>query len=246
MQDKKVAIIIPTKNEEEYLPHLIESIENQTYRNYIIIVSDANSMDRTREIAEKKNAIVVEGGMPFTGRNNGAKKAMELNVDLLIFIDADIILPDKHFLEKAIDEFYTRNLDLAGTLQIPYDIVKGEIQISKNIKFRIIYSTANIVMKALEKSHRPMFQVCMFAKPEVHKKIRGFKPLEYGEDSKYAMDAKNAGFKFGILRTVKKVLISPRRYKQKGFFKSGVPYFLTAFIFGKKFVHGKTKMKYFD
>ncbi len=246
MLDKKIAIVIPTKNEEEYLPRLIQSIEIQTYKNYVVIVADADSKDRTRDIAKDKNYIVVEGGMPYAGRNNGAKKAMELDVDLIVFIDSDIILPDKYFLQKAIDEFYERNLDIAGTLQIPYDIVDDEIKISKNIIFHSIYSTANLVMKGLEKSHRPMFQVCMFVKPEVHKKIRGFKALEYGEDSKYSIDARHAGFKFGILRTVKKLLISPRRYKQKGFFKSGVPYFLTAFLFGKKFVHGKTRKKYFD
>ncbi len=246
IQNRKLAIIVPAKNEEKYLPDLLESIENQTYKNYVIIVADANSTDKTREVAREHNAIIVQGGMPFTGRNNGAAKAMELNADLLVFIDADIILPDKYFLEKAVDEFYSRNLDLAGTLQVPYKKVDGKINISKNIKFRIIYGTANLVMKALENSKRPMFQVCMFVRPEVHKKLGGFKDLEYGEDSDYSIRARNAGFKFGILKSVGKVLISPRRYEQKGFFKSGVPYFLTAFIFGKKFVYGKTRIKYFD
>ena len=246
MQNKKVAIIIPTKNEEKYLPNLLSSIEEQTYKNYVVIVADANSTDRTVEIAHEKNAIVIAGGMPFTGRNNGAKKAMELNADLLVFIDADIILPDKYFLEKAVDEFYSRNLDIAGTLQIPYCMIDGKVVLSKKLKYRIIYGSANFVMKALENSKRPMFQVCMFAKPEVHKAVKGFKALEFGEDSDYSITARNAGFKFGILKSVNKVLISPRRYEQKGFFKSGAPYFLVAFVLGKKFAHGKTKFKYFD
>jgi glycosyltransferase involved in cell wall biosynthesis len=244
--NKRLAIIIPTKNEEKYLPYLLDSLEEQTYKNYFLIIADAHSTDKTTEIAKQRGAIVVEGGMPFTGRNNGAEKAFDLGADLLVFIDADIILPNKYFLENSIDEFYDRNLDIAGTLQIPYEFKDGQVIVSKKPKFHIIYGTSNIVMSALEKTKRPMFQVCMFVKPEVHKYIGGFKALEYGEDSKYSIEAREAKFNFGILRKGGKVLISPRRYEAKGFIKSGVPYFLAGFILGKNFVYGKTKKKYFD
>lgn len=69
------SIVIPTYNEEEYLPKLLESIKMQSYDDYEIIVADANSNDRTREIAEEYGCIVVEGGLPAVGRNNGAKVA---------------------------------------------------------------------------------------------------------------------------------------------------------------------------
>ena len=46
------SIIIPTYNEEEYLPVLLDSIKEQDFNDYEIIVADANSSDRTREIAE--------------------------------------------------------------------------------------------------------------------------------------------------------------------------------------------------
>lgn len=69
------SIVIPTYNEEEYLPKLLESIKMQSYDDYEIIVADANSNDRTREIAEEYGCIVVDGGLPAVGRNNGAKVA---------------------------------------------------------------------------------------------------------------------------------------------------------------------------
>ena len=48
-----LSIIIPTYNEEEYLPLLLESIKQQDFRDYEIIVADANSKDNTVKIAEE-------------------------------------------------------------------------------------------------------------------------------------------------------------------------------------------------
>ena len=71
----KLSIIIPTYNEEEYLPKLLYSIKEQEFKDYEIIVADAGSVDRTREIAESNGCKVIEGGLPAVGRNNGAKIA---------------------------------------------------------------------------------------------------------------------------------------------------------------------------
>jgi len=39
----KLSIIIPALNEENYLPKLLQSISNQDYDNYEIIIADNNS-----------------------------------------------------------------------------------------------------------------------------------------------------------------------------------------------------------
>ena len=48
-----LSIIIPAYNEERYLPKLLNCIKKQTYRDYEVIVADANSKDKTRQIAKK-------------------------------------------------------------------------------------------------------------------------------------------------------------------------------------------------
>ena len=58
----KLSIIIPTYNEEEYLPKLLESIKMQDFTDYEVIVADANSKDNTRKIATDYGAKVVDGG----------------------------------------------------------------------------------------------------------------------------------------------------------------------------------------
>jgi len=48
-----ISIIIPCRNEEKRLPKLIESLKNQTYKNFEVIVVDDGSEDGTRELARK-------------------------------------------------------------------------------------------------------------------------------------------------------------------------------------------------
>ena len=87
----KISIIIPTYNEEEYLPKLLESIKSQDFTDYEVIVADAQSDDNTREIAKEYGCIVVEGGLPGPGRNRGAEVAQG---EILLFLDSDLELTE--------------------------------------------------------------------------------------------------------------------------------------------------------
>ncbi len=236
-------IIIPAKNEKKYLPILLKSIKKQSFKNLEIIVADANSNDKTREIAKSYGCQIVKGGMPDEGRNNGAKKITKNHPDIFVFIDADTELPSKNFLEYALVEFNSRNLDIAGTIQEPIKTNKT----FKNLTYRFFYGIANLFISINQYTKNPMMQNCMFAKKEAHVKIGGFKALEFGEDSKYAKDAVEKGYKFGILKTPGKVLISPRRFEDKGLIKMlhTYLYYNTSRLFGYEFIRGKSK-RYFD
>ena len=85
-----LSIVIPTFNEEKFLPHLLKSLKEQTFKDFEIIVADNNSTDATRSVAINVGAKVVKGGLPARGRNNGAKVARG---EWLLFLDADVILP---------------------------------------------------------------------------------------------------------------------------------------------------------
>ena len=110
-----LSIIIPTLNEEKNLPNLLKSIERQGLSNpekLEIIVADAGSQDRTREIAKEFGCKVIKGGLPAKGRNEGAKVAKG---DLLLFLDADVVLTE-NCLKEALKEFQERNLAVASCL----------------------------------------------------------------------------------------------------------------------------------
>ncbi|MBN2884454.1 glycosyltransferase [Patescibacteria group bacterium] len=107
-----LSIIIPTLNEEKYLPKLLQDIKKQNFSDYEIIVSDGSSQDKTKEIALTEGCIFIsdEKKSPARQRNNGANVAKG---DTLLFLDADTELPNNS-LEKMYFEFKQRNLSVAG------------------------------------------------------------------------------------------------------------------------------------
>ena len=115
MNSSDSIVIIPTYNEEEYLPILLDSIKNQNFEDYEIIIADANSTDNTRQIAKSYGCIITEGGMPGVGRNNGAKIAKG---DILLFLDSDLELTDD-YLRDSIYEFKMERLGIAITQMKP-------------------------------------------------------------------------------------------------------------------------------
>ncbi len=87
-----VSVIVPTWNEAKCLPALLESLRAQARPPVEILVADSGSTDGTQELARAKGAIVLEGERkgPGEGRNRGARAARG---DLLVFVDADCIVP---------------------------------------------------------------------------------------------------------------------------------------------------------
>lgn len=57
--EKRISVVIRTYNEQKHIEEVIESLKNQTYNNYEIIVVDSESTDNTRKIAEKHNCKIV-------------------------------------------------------------------------------------------------------------------------------------------------------------------------------------------
>jgi glycosyltransferase involved in cell wall biosynthesis len=114
-----VTIIIPCKNEEHYIGHLLEDLYRQsTISDVRIIVADADSTDNTLHVVEqyknKLNLEVIKGGTVSVGRNNGAKLA---TTPYILFLDADVRLFNPKTIYDAVYDMGTYNLDLM-TLKI--------------------------------------------------------------------------------------------------------------------------------
>ena len=197
------SIIIPTYNEEDYLPILLDSIKEQDFDDYEVIVADANSTDRTREIAEEYGCIVVEGGLPGVGRNNGAKVAKG---EYLLFLDSDLQLTED-YLRDVLYEFQIENVGIAITQMKP---------LSNKVQDKLFHDFANYFMIGVEKI-KPHGAGCygIIAKRELHEKCGGFdESLTFGEDTDYIERlAKEERFK--VLRNAK-IGVSTRRLEEEG------------------------------
>lgn len=206
----ELSIIITTLNEEKYLPKLLKSLKvNLKNVKAEVILVDAHSQDKTVEVAKKSKIKSLKIFLPkhrgqSYQRNYGASKA---KAPLLLFLDADVILP-RGFLKKALKEIKERNLDVAATY------CRAE---KSGLWEKFCYNfVANSWMHFFEK-WKPFGQCCLFIKRELHNKIKGIdETLSFGEDSEYLERAKKAGGKFRVLSKDNKFIISARAFRKYG------------------------------
>ena len=218
-----LSIIIPTLNEEKYLPKLLDSIKNQSFKDYEIVVADSNSKDKTREIVKKFNCKLTKGGNhPGISRNKGAKMAKG---DLLLFMDADCIM-HKDFLKNALNEIKTKNLSIAGCKVMP---------LSKRIDDKIAFSIYNLWILSTQFFYANASGHGIFCKKNLHNKTKGFdESIKLSEDMDYCKRARKHG-KFRILKSVI-IYTSTRRFDNYGRFNTHLKLLFSAFyrpIFGE-------------
>ncbi len=103
-----LSLIIPTLNEEKILEKTLKSLRALKDFKYEIIISDGRSTDKTLKIAKQYADKVIEHHLPERqtigqGRNEGAKAATG---DFLVFLDADVFIPDiNQFFRRALQNF---------------------------------------------------------------------------------------------------------------------------------------------
>lgn len=208
-----VTIVIPTLNEEAFLPKLLASIRKQTLQPKEILVADAGSKDGTRAIAAEFGARVVEGGMPGPGRNRGAAEA---KTDFILFLDADVELRDAEFLEKAIGEMMERDLDIATC-----DVFPLSDAFIDHFMHRAYNGYARVWGQVFP--HAPGF--CMLVRRSMHERIGGFdESVTFCEDHDYAQRAVKIG-SFGFLRAGS-IPVSIRRLDRDGRMNIAIKYML--------------------
>ena len=108
---KYISIIVPVYNVEKYIDASIESILNQSYRNFELILVNDGSTDSSKNICIKY--LNIDDRIIFIDKTNGGLSSARnagLNVakgDYICFIDSDdVIAIDMIFhLSKALDEF---------------------------------------------------------------------------------------------------------------------------------------------
>ncbi|CAL6036864.1 Glycosyl_transferase family 2 protein [Hexamita inflata] len=112
----QVSVIIPLYNHYQHINNSIQSILNQTYENFNIIVVDDASTDDSylvmKKIAKKEPKITVlqheENRGPFQARLTALKNT---TAEYVLFVDADDYLNNDKILQLAVDAALKHNAD---------------------------------------------------------------------------------------------------------------------------------------
>ena len=146
-----ITIVVPCKNEETYIHHLLDSLRSQNIGDTRIIIADC-STDTTRQVIQDNsfelNVEIIDGGPVSIAKNNGARLA---TTPYILFIDADVRFFNVTVIRDAVNEIESKNLDLVGLNIKCYD---------GNVRAQIGFMIFNFINKII--SYKVPFAVGAF------------------------------------------------------------------------------------
>ena len=141
-----VDIILPNYNSSEFLSETLNSIFNQNFENWNLIIIDDNSDEKTKDILKKINNDKVKIIWLKKNKGQGFCRNLALRYycksDYVSFIDSDDLWK-KSKLKEQINFMRENDIDFSYT---PYEIVKsGNNKFVKNINVPLKFNYKSFV-----------------------------------------------------------------------------------------------------
>lgn len=140
-----ISIIIPVYNSSKYIKKCIESVLNNTYKNFEIVIVDDGSSDNSISIIKEINSSKIKvfsqnNSGPGSARNLGIKKSKG---EYIFFLDSDDII-NENTLELLHNNIKDNDV-IIGNYKIYYDDNKIEEFITpKDCKFNIFFESVTV------------------------------------------------------------------------------------------------------
>ncbi len=194
------SLIIPTYNRPDEVSELLDSLENQTYQNFEVIIADGSPgslvKDAITKYQHKLNLIYLyEKNLGISeSRNWGASKA---SGHYLVFLDSDCITPPEYL--HAVNEFLKKNpVEVFGG---PDAMHESFSPVQKAISYAMTspFTTGGIRGR---KKHMGKFQPRSFnmgVLREAFIKVNGFSGLKVSEDIDLSMRLDKAGYRTALI-----------------------------------------------
>lgn len=225
VEKTKLSIVIPTKNEGQYIGRTIAQFRDYLEKyNLEIIVSDANSKDDTAEVVRSYQEIFGER-VKFVqsqakqniaiGRNLGAAQATG---EILFHTDADVQIPDKDRFFATVFSKFDRSDLVAATVPIwvyPEEsgLMDKMYHILMNSVIRLSFSAGVYLAKG----------ECQLVRRSVFEKISGYnETIVAGEDCNLFYRLHKEGRVGYFYRLA--VHHSPRRFREYGYMRLSLIY----------------------
>ena len=205
----KITIVVPCKNEENYIHHLLDSLRSQNIGDTRVIIADC-STDATRQVIKDNsiglNVEIVDGGPVSIAKNNGARL---VTTPYILFIDADVRFFKDTVIQDSVNKMELKKLHLIGLNIKCYD---------KDIRAKIGFTAFNVINHTLKFFSPFAVGAFMLTRKDKFEEYGGF-PENLLTSEDYFLSKKYSPRKFKIIRH--HFGQDSRRFKKMGYLGMG-------------------------
>jgi glycosyltransferase involved in cell wall biosynthesis len=183
-----VSILIPARNEQDNIISLLQSINNQNYNTYEVIILDDESTDDTYNIclrfaAEHPKFSVIKGQpLPqgWIGKNYACHQlALQARGRYLLFLDADEKV-NKNLINSAVHRMRLRGLGLLSLFTNQEMVTPGELAVVPLMHYvlinllplRLIYLVKKQASVAAASGQFMMFDAPVYHQNQWHRLVK--------------------------------------------------------------------------
>ena len=192
----KYSIIVPVFNRPDEVDELLESLSNQTHKDFEVIIVEDGSVKTCKDVCDKYADILVlyyyakENSGPGQSRNYGAERA---NGDYLLILDSDVVLPEG-YLQAVEDALRQNPVEAFGG---PDAAHPSFTPVQKAISYSMtsFFTTGGIRggKAKLDKFYPRSFN--MGIRRDVYLQLGGFSKMRFGEDIDFSYRIVEAGYR---------------------------------------------------
>jgi len=196
----KFSIIIPVFNRPDEVDELLESLCQQTVKDFEVLIIEDGSVKPCKDVCDKYANILdlhyyaKKNSGPGQSRNYGAERA---NGEWLIILDSDVVLPEGYI--QAVEKSLTSHLSALTSIEAwggPDAAHPSFTPVQKAISYSMtsFFTTGGIRggKAKLDKFYPRSFN--MGIRRDVYLQLKGFTKMRFGEDIDFSYRIVEAGY----------------------------------------------------
>ena len=192
----RYSVIIPVYNRPDEVDELLQSLTQQSFKDFEVIVVEDGSSIPCKPVTEKYQELLdvhyydKPNSGPGQTRNYGAERSKG---EYLIILDSDCILPEGYFLAVE-EELQHEAADAFGGPDRAHESFT-DIQKAINYSMTSFFTTGGIRggKKKMDKFYPRSFN--MGIRKSTYEALDGFSPMRFGEDSDFSIRLFKNGYK---------------------------------------------------
>lgn len=192
----RYSVIIPVYNRPDEVDELLQSLADQRFKDFeVVVVEDGSSVPCLSVTEKYKDSLALkyfqkENSGPGQTRNYGAERSQG---EYLIILDSDCILPPG-YLDAVEAELQAAPADAFGGPDRAHDSFT-DIQKAINYSMTSFFTTGGIRggKKKMDKFYPRSFN--MGVRREVYQALGGFSKMRFGEDIDFSIRIFKGGYR---------------------------------------------------